>query len=94
MTVHYHPSFDKDLRKLHHQTAQYILNQIVPKIIDDPFMGISLSGQFQLLRKVSFSDQGVSYRLIYQFDHKKESIYVYIVSSRGDVYQKLSRRID
>lgn len=93
MTVRYHPSFDKDLRKLHRQTAQYILNEIIPKVIDNPSVGIPLIGQYRLIRKVRFAHQGVSYRLIYQLDLKQQSLYVYTVSPRGDVYQKLARRL-
>lgn len=93
MRFSYHRSFKKDLKKLPPKTRAIIGERILPQLLNNPMSGMPLAGEFRGYRKLVFHSDGISYRLVYQFNPRIEAIYIVIVSPRGDVYQKLTRRL-
>ena len=81
----------KDLRKLSKDATVKIINHCLPKLSDNPYLGILLSGKFSDYRKYSFNYKGTSYRIIYQISKKEKVVLIIAIGSREKFYEKLFR---
>lgn len=89
-----HKTVKKDLKKITPRAVQEIVNKILPKIADNPFIGNSLTGPLKSYSKFVFYFEGVSYRIIYQIYSEQKIIFIIAIGSRGKFYEKLIRRIN
>ncbi len=85
-------SVKKDLKKLDKPLLKKILN-LLQSISDNPYQGISLTGDFSDHVKIEFHQQGVQYRVAYRIVKEKIQVYVLHVGTRENFYAELKRRI-
>jgi len=88
-----HKAVKKDLKKLSSLAAKEIVNSVFPKICQNPFIGISLTGPLKGYFKFVSHFRGVSYRIIYQIYFQEKVIFIIAVGPRERFYEKLLRRI-
>ena len=92
-SLRFHPAVKKDLRKLTPDAVAHLKQEVFPGLGQDPQQGGILRGSFRNLRKKVVRFEGVSYRVIYQFDSRARSVIVLMVGPRGDFYDRLRRRL-
>lgn len=83
----------KDLKKLSKQAAARIVDFYLPQLANDPYIGISLSGNFKGFWKYVVKFQGVNYRIAYQISEKEKVILVIAIGPREKFYERLLRRL-
>ena len=85
-------SVKKDLKKLDKPIVNKILN-LFESLSNNPFQGISLSGDFSDFRKVELRQQGIHYRIAYRIIEEKIEVHVLHIGTRENFYAELKRRI-
>lgn len=88
-----HPAIRKDLGKVPKQTAAYLVDEVFSAIAKDPFRGSPLRGALHGYWKWVVHHSGVSYRVVYEPDTHARTIFILSVGSRGEFYERLSRRL-
>lgn len=88
-----HNAVKKDLKKISSQAAKEIVNKVLPKIVQDPFVNLSLVGPLKGYFKFVFYFNGVDYRIIYQIYHQRKIVFIIAIGPREKFYEKLLRRI-
>ena len=83
----------KDLKKLSKQASARIVNFCLPKLANEPYSGIRLSGNLRNYFKYVFKFQSVSYRIVYQISEEKKVVLIIAIGPRGKFYERLMRRI-
>ena len=85
-------SVKKDLKKLDKPIVNKILN-LFESLSNNPFQGISLSGDFSDFRKVELRQQGIHYRIAYRIIEEKIEVHVLHIGTRENFYAEFKRRI-
>ena len=88
-----HRAVKKDLKKISSPAAKEIVNKVLPKIVDNPFVGLSLVGPLKGYFKFVLSFNGVDYRIVYQIYHERKRVFIIAIGPREKFYEKLLRRI-
>ena len=88
-----HRAVKKDLKKISSPAAKEIVNKVLPKIVDNPFVGLSLVGPLKSYFKFVLSFNGVDYRIVYQIYHERKRVFIIAIGPREKFYEKLLRRI-
>jgi len=91
--VHTLKAVRKDLKKLSKEAANKIVNFGLPKISENPYAGLLLSGKFRNYWKYVFRYKGMSYRIIYQISKNKNAVLIIAIGPREKFYEKLLRRL-
>lgn len=81
--VFLHRQAEKDLRKLPKTTFQAVWRAL-ENLEQDPLSGLPLRGELEGKRKYRVG----GWRIIYQFLTKENSVVVFKIESRGQVYKK------
>lgn len=84
------PTFDKDIKKLDHQTAKRIIEKIEflarnPKLLK--YRIKYLPKDLEGLQKYRVGD----WRVLFWVDHEKKEITLYGVDNRGAIYKRFKR---
>ena len=88
-----HKAVRKDLKKIRAEAAKKITHEAFPWIAHNPFIGIPLVGALKGYFKFIIHSRGVSYRVIYQVDKKRNIVFVIAVGAREKFYERLIRRL-
>lgn len=89
-----HRAVKKDLKKISSPAAKEIVNKILPRIADNPSVGLPLVGPLRNYLKFVFSFDGAAYRIVYQIYRERKIVFIIAVGPREKFYEKLLRRID
>jgi mRNA-degrading endonuclease RelE of RelBE toxin-antitoxin system len=89
-----HKAVRHDLKKIPPQAVREIVNKVFLKIVQNPFVGISLVGPLRGYFKFVFHFGGVSYRIIYQVHPQQKLVFIVAVGPRGKFYERLLKRIE
>lgn len=89
----FHPAVRKDLRRLPREASRYIVREVFPALATKPGSGVMLRGSLRHMRKYVARHGGASYRVVYQFDARRNSTVVLMVGPRSDFYDRLLRRV-
>lgn len=81
--IEYKASVAKDIRRLPKETIKRCLELIEEKLINNPFLGKPLKGQFEGLWSVRIGD----YRVIYTIEKGAETILILRISHRKESYR-------
>lgn len=88
-----HKAVRKDLKKTSPQAAKEIVNKVLPKITENPFIGLPLVGPLKGYFKFVFAFEGVNYRIVYQIYHQQKIVFIVAIGPREKFYERLIRRI-
>ena len=88
-----HRAVKKDLKKISPQAAREIVNKVLPKIAENPLVGLSLVGPLKDYFKLVFFFEGVNYRIVYQAYHQQKIVFIVAIGPREKFYERLIRRI-
>lgn len=69
------------------------MGSVFPSIATDPFHGVPLRGELRGLWKLVAHHGGVNYRVVYEPDTKRRTVFVLSVGPRGGFYERLHRRV-
>lgn len=83
----------RDLKKISHHARDFIINDSLSKIQNDPYTGIKLRGKFRDYYKYSINFQGVTYRAVYQIYDNEKIVLIIAIGARENFYNKLLRRL-
>jgi addiction module RelE/StbE family toxin len=86
-TVHITPAADRILKKLP-DTVQQALTKAAQQLQENPLLGEPLYGRYRNLRSVHLTQEGVSYRIIYQVFTNTESVIIYLADKRENIYKR------
>ncbi|MGA1843486.1 MAG: type II toxin-antitoxin system RelE family toxin [bacterium] len=89
----YHPGVKKDLKQLDKPVVSEIKNFQIPKILQDPSSGYSLSGEFTGIYSHHFRKNNVDYRICYVVDQKEKTVFILMIGKRENLYTILKRRL-
>lgn len=85
-------SFIKDLRRLDKEVQAKVINEFIPKILNEPEIGQHFKGnEFRELQKVAFRYKRNDYRIVYFVEKKIITIQFLAVGSRENFYKKFSK---
>ena len=70
----YHPGVKKDLKQLDKPVVSEIKNFQIPKILENPLSGYSLSGELTGIYSYHFKKNNVDYRICYLVDQGKKTL--------------------
>lgn len=88
-----HNAVRKDLKKISPQATREIVNKVLPKITENPFIGLPLVGPLKGYFKFVFHFEGVSYRIIYQIYSQQKIVFIVATGPREKFYERLIRRV-
>ena len=91
--VHIIKAVRKDFKKLSKEAASKIVNLGLPKISENPYAGLLLSGKFRNYWKYVFGYKGVSYRIVYQISKNENVILIIAIGPREKFYERLLQRL-
>ena len=83
----------KDIKKLPPEVRTLVKEVHLPRIKQNPRLGLPLKPPFKGLRSYHFSHKGVQYRIVYEIDKAEKIIYILMIASRERFYERLRKRI-
>ena len=83
--IKFTPEAAKFISKLHPENKKTI-KAAIKEIIKRPYLGDELQGELSGFK----SYKPKNYRILYKIDEQKESIHIYFIGQRKDVYQQFS----
>lgn len=89
----YHPQVKKDIKKLDPQVRTKIKDLSIPKILENPQIGVNLVGDLTGVRSYHVIHGRQQYRIAYIVDDYDEVVYFIMVAKRGDFYTLLKKRV-
>ncbi len=91
--VSFAKSFLKDIKKIPKEVQKEVINNWVPQIKENPYIGDKFSGKnLSNFTKISFRHKRNDYRIVYQIHKKQISIIFLAIGSRENFYKKVSQR--
>ncbi len=88
-----HPAVKKDLRHIAPDARDEILNKVLSKLEENPFLGMPLTGPLRGYWKYRVFLLRVWYRIGYSIDTEHHEMVVIAIGARGGFYQRLRRRL-
>ncbi|SLM29126.1 Plasmid stabilization system [Desulfamplus magnetovallimortis] len=89
----YHPQVKKDLKKIDTPIRKKIKEDLIPEILQNPEIGVSLTGDLNGIQSYHFTYARKQYRIAYIVDEDDKIVFIQMVAKRGDFYTLLKRRI-
>lgn len=89
----YHPRVKNDLKQLDKTVRSEIISVLIPKILNDPFKGDSLSGDLTGIYSYHFRKNRADYRICYLVDPDENIVFVLMIGKRENFYKLLKRRL-
>jgi mRNA interferase RelE/StbE len=85
-------SIIKEIKKLGKPVAQKV-KKAIGDIAENPYLGESLKGDLEDIRKWVIKDQGIQYRIAYEIHEDRVEVKIIRVGTRENFYEELKRRI-
>ncbi|HCA67008.1 MAG TPA: hypothetical protein DEP11_02005, partial [Candidatus Jacksonbacteria bacterium] len=92
-SIEYHSSIRKDLKRLDKPAVLFLKQKVLPLIVDNPYQGQLLHGEFRQYRKYVFNFNKVSYRIAYEIMQNNTVVLLILVGTRENFYKELKRRV-
>jgi mRNA-degrading endonuclease RelE of RelBE toxin-antitoxin system len=89
----YHPQVKKDIKKIDTPLRKKIKNEFIPEILENPEIGVSLTGDLSGIQSYHFTYAKQQYRIAYIVNEDDKIVFIQMVAKRGDFYTLLKRRI-
>ncbi len=89
----YNPQVKKDLKKIDTPIRKKIKNEFIPEILENPEIGVNLTGDLSGIRSYHFTYARQQYRIAYIVNEDDKIVFIQMVAKRGDFYTFLKRRI-
>lgn len=89
----YHPKVKKDIKQIDKTVLLEIKNIHIPKILEDPSKGDSLSGDFAGIYSFHFRKNNVDYRICYLIDLVEKIVFILMIGKRENFYKLLKQRL-
>jgi addiction module RelE/StbE family toxin len=89
----YHPAVRKDLKRVDLATRQNISDELIPRLLADPYCGEELKGLLAGIRSFHFRIRAVEYRIAYCIKETEQVIEILMIGKRDSFYRVLSRRL-
>lgn len=90
----YHPQVKKDLKAIDKPVIKDIKEKHILNIINNPFLGDALSGEFSGIYSYHFKKNSVDYRISYVINKEANIILFLMIAKRENFYDILKRRIN
>ncbi len=91
-SIAYGSAVKKDLKKLDREVLISV-EDAFQKLSKDPHVGEKLHGGFSEYFSYHFKVKKIEYRIIYEIEDQELFVYIVMVGSRENVYNKLKRRV-
>lgn len=88
-SIHFHPAVKKDLRRLPREARDFIIREVLPSLVRDPYCGEPLHGPLKGFWKYTSGE----HRVAYQIDDGRKEVMVLEIGPRGGFYERLRRRL-
>jgi len=88
----YHPRFKKDIKFLDKQVYNKVKDELIDKILQNPFDSEELLGVFKGIKSFHFKINRVEYRIAYIIFEDRKSVYFIMIGKRENFYEELKRR--
>ena len=89
----YHPQVKKDLKKIDTPIRIKIKENVIPNILKNPAIGVSLTGNLNGIQTYHFTYVRQQYRIAYIVDENDKIVFIQMIAKRGDFYTLLRKRI-
>lgn len=89
----YHPQVKKDIKKIDIPLREKIKKEFIPEILENPEIGVSLTGDLNGIQSYHFTSAGQHYRIAYIVNENDKIVFIQMVAKRGDFYTLLKRRM-
>jgi len=89
----YHPQVKKDIKKIDTPLRKKIKNEFIPEILENPEIGVSLTGNLSGVQSYHFTYSRQQYRIAYIVDNDDKIVFIQMVAKREDFYTLLKKRI-
>ncbi len=83
----------KDMRKLPRAVTTLLEHKYFPALKLNPRVGEPLHQEFKGLWSYHFSHLSTQYRIVYEIDEVEPVIYVLLIGTRENLYDRLRRRV-
>jgi len=90
--IAYGSAVTKDLKKLDKEVLM-LVDGVFQKLSENPYAGEKLRGGFSEYFSYHFKVKKIEYRIIYKIKDEQLMVYVVMIGSRENLYDKLKRRI-
>jgi len=85
------PAAERAVKRLPQKVRDFVLNDFLTQVKENPFIGGQLSGPLSWLRSFHFSIGGRPHRIAYELKRKELKAIIHYVDYRGGFYERLLR---